>query len=68
MAIPRERVPPTATTRFELEFGDGEFVVTEFSDGMWAIEVDGYRLIVNTEQMQTIVGGIARIGSAKGWT
>jgi hypothetical protein len=65
---PRERKGLTAAIRLELDFADADFVVRAFSDGMWALEVDGYRLLVDTKQMQTIVGGIARIGKEEGWT
>lgn len=70
MATPKpvERRPITAATRVDLDFGDAALVVQEFSDGMWAVEVDGYRLLVSTEHMQEIVGGFARIGKEQGWT
>jgi hypothetical protein len=62
------RKGPTATTRLELDFGDADLVVREFSDGMWAIEVNGMdRLLVNTDQMRDIVTGFVAIGRAKGW-
>jgi hypothetical protein len=70
MATPKpvERKPLSVVTRLDLDFGDAGLVVQEFSDGMFAVEVDGYRLLVNTEQMQEIVGAFDRLGKEQGWT
>jgi len=52
----------------EVELGDSELVVREHPDGLFTIDVNDERLVVNAEQLQPIVVGFARIGQLKGWT
>jgi hypothetical protein len=64
--MPRDVVPPTAL--LEIDFGDTEFVVREHRDGLFTLHLDDQPpLVVNADQMQTIVGGFLQIGKTKGW-
>lgn len=66
---PKVRPEPTTTVHIALDFEDQELIVRQFSDGVWAIEVDGYRLLLNTDdQMQRVVGAFGQLGKAQGWT
>jgi hypothetical protein len=67
------RTPPAAALPvrdwLEADFGDAEFTVREFPDGMFVVQIDaGNRLLVNADQMQVLVGGFMALGREKGWT
>jgi hypothetical protein len=63
--------PPASDPRpvrwVEVDFGDTELVVQEFPDGMFAMDLDEKRLLVNGDQMQQVVGAFLRLGKEQGW-
>ncbi len=59
---PRERTAtPTTALRFEVDLGDALLRVMEFSDGMWALDLNAQRVVVTSGQMQEILDGFERI-------
>ncbi len=64
----RPRGIVTVTTSIDLDFGDTDLLVRQFSDGMWSISVDDSQLLIDSEQMQRVVGAFLRIGKELGWT
>ena len=64
----KERPAPVQPIQWiELDFGDGELIVREFSDGNFVLEVNDERLIVSQDQMAGIVRDFLKLGQAKGW-
>ena len=64
----KERPAPVQPIHWiETDFGDGELIVREFSDGNFILEVNDERLIVSQEQMSAIVLDFLKIARAKGW-
>ena len=52
----------------EVELGDTDLVVTEHADGMFTFMIDGdVRLLLNAEQMRTVLRGFMTMKKAKGW-
>lgn len=52
----------------EVDFGDQELVIAEFSDGRFTVSIDGARLLLTTDNMQQLVGAFSKIGKDKRWT
>lgn len=53
----------------DIDFGDTDFKVTEYPDGMFEVEMGGTSpaLVVNAEQFKGIVLELARVGKERGW-
>lgn len=66
---PREHPAPLeATTLLELAFGDQEFIVAEYRDGVVVLRIDDNPpLLVNLDQLREVVVGFRALGKAKGW-
>ena len=65
--MPRPNVVPAPVTLLEADFADSELLEKEHADGMFTVDLDDTRLVVNEAQFQTIVVGFVKIGKEKGW-
>lgn len=52
----------------EVDLGDAELVLREHPDGLFTLRLNDEEIVVNGEQLQTIVGGFLQVGQTKGWT
>ena len=59
---------PTSEVLLEVDLGDDELVVRQFSDGMFTLAIGAGQLLMNQEQMREVVRKLAiEVGGAKGW-
>lgn len=66
--MPEAAKQPESTVLLELDLGDDELVVRQFSDGMYTLQHSEPRLLLNEEQMREVIRKLAiDIGGAKGW-
>jgi hypothetical protein len=67
--MPQSARPVAAPeTLIELDFGDADFTVKRFPDGMYALSVNDERVLVTEEQFKQIVQRITELGVLRGWT
>jgi hypothetical protein len=66
MSEPTSWVRRTATW-VEIDLGDAEFKVLEFSDGLFAVRIDDTQLLCNASQMQDVLAALVTLAKAKQW-
>lgn len=59
---------PAPSLLFEVDLGDGAFIVRLHPDGMFTLDVNSEVLVVDAEQMQAIAAGFVALAKGKGWT
>jgi hypothetical protein len=66
----KERAAPSVVTLIDEDFGDEALVVQKYSDGVFAMRVEGPdgRLLLNEEQMRTVFTAFTNLGHELGWT